>query len=191
VQYNSFVDRQDFGFVTLVDIPNSERILFSDKGWDGSADKFAPHLEGLLSWRPPTAGVAAGTFVRISGVEGDSLVSTRGSVSRTGHFRLGNGGDQIFAFQGSVDKPIFIYGLQNNNDSNGHPTETTFVPPFLLPGTTYLELFEIKNTAYSGPTIGTRQELLQAISNSANWYKKRSFDYNDEQRFDPSAFIIS
>ncbi|MGK7928614.1 MAG: ExeM/NucH family extracellular endonuclease [Spirulina sp.] len=151
-----------FAFVLLTDITIGTEIFFTDNGVFSNGS--FRQTEGILKY-VASADLAAGTVIEFTGVGGDFTVESNG-------FALSTSGDQIVAYQGTVNNPTFIYAL--NNESSGWQSDatssnTSALPTGLTEGTSAIALNEIDNAVYTGTTTGTKAELLAAISNTANW----------------------
>ncbi|PKL33680.1 MAG: hypothetical protein CVV40_00490, partial [Planctomycetes bacterium HGW-Planctomycetes-2] len=125
--------------------------------------------EGGVQYTFPAA-TPAGTVVSMAG----PFTSAGWSVNNTGlgtAFALATAGDQILAFQGLATAPAFIYALNTGGGgwTDATSSNTTALPPGLTPALTALDLAvpELDNSFYSGPTSGTKSQLLAAISNPA------------------------
>ncbi|MEM1426888.1 MAG: hypothetical protein AAGF75_10095, partial [Cyanobacteria bacterium P01_H01_bin.130] len=100
-------------FITLVDIPASEEIRFTDRGWRDPENDFftGSGFDGVAIWTAPAAGVPAGTIVTINTNSGGAATGgAPGTVSGGANINLANagvGGDQVIAFQQAmgVDTP--------------------------------------------------------------------------------------
>jgi hypothetical protein len=163
VMYNADASPSDtVAFVALVDIPAGEQINFTDNGWTSSNSWRTG--EGVQTYTAPAGGLSKGTVV--------TLQLTAPSLT------LGTGGDQIIAYQGAS---TMIAAL--NNDGNGvwqaNATSgaTSALPQGLVNGTTAVALVEIDNARYNGVLTGSRDELLAAINNNANWERNDTTAY--------------
>lgn len=159
IQYNAD-GTDDFAFVTLVDIPASEVIFFTD-----NEENSLTGGEGTIEWTAPAGGVACGTIVTIT----TAPSATTGSVSETNDVNFASGGDAILAYQGSAGTPTHIAALSNDGGSWGGAADGN-LPGGLTDGTDAVALVEIDNAIYNGTTtIGTRAALLSAINDPTNW----------------------
>ncbi|MCA9936989.1 MAG: Ig-like domain-containing protein, partial [Anaerolineales bacterium] len=155
-----------FAFVTLVDLDTGTEIRFTDSGWT-AADAFRC-CEGAYKYTAPAA-IAAGTVITFPSadftVDNDAIVGTNGLA-------LSTSGDQILAFQGASDTPTFVYALNSEGtgwQADATSSNTSALPLGLTDETSAVALIEIDNAVYTGTTTGTRDALLAAISNPANW----------------------
>ncbi len=167
-------DPDSLAFVTLAPINAGEIIRFTDSGWIASGSFRAN--EGGIQYTFPAA-TPAGTVVSMAG----PFTSAGWSVNNTGlgtAFALATAGDQILAFQGAASTPSFIYALNTGGGgwTDASSSNTTALPPGLTPALTALDLAvpELDNSFYSGPTSGTKSQLLATISNPANWTRSDS-----------------
>ncbi|MGD1702130.1 DUF4347 domain-containing protein [Dapis sp. BLCC M229] len=163
VQYNA--DGTDnFKFVALVDIPASEEIKFTDKGWLGDNSGFRTS-EGIVTWTAPAGGISAGTIVEIDNTPSASVGTVSGSS-----LNFAATGDQIIAYQGT-NTPIAA--LNNEGaatwQADATSTTTSALPQGLVNGTNAVAINEIDNVIYTGITTGDNATLLAAINDSANW----------------------
>lgn len=172
----------NFAWVALTDIAANTAINFTDSSWQGTSFRTTEHLDaaggGPLTWSH-TNSLAAGSVVSYSG-----KVSNIWSVGvATGSFlNLSNDGDQIFAFQGTVSSPDFIYGLQFahatgiiNAPAVSSSTNTTNVPGGLsVTGASMVNIGNFDNGYYSGPKTGSKEELLSAMADTSNWTRNNS-----------------
>lgn len=155
VGYGADTGIKSFAFVLLTDLSN-ETIFFTDNGWT-AAGAFRGG-EGVVSYFVPT-GTPIGTVVTISGLTAALNPSTSG--------------DQILAYTGSAAAPTFLFAVDfadGNATYAGDATSsnTSAVPTGLSFGDTALA-FATDNAAYTGPTGGTRAQVLAAIADEANW----------------------
>ncbi|MDY6805831.1 MAG: DUF4347 domain-containing protein [Cyanobacteriota bacterium] len=163
VQYNA--DGTDnFKFVALVDIPESEEINFTDNGW--KSDNTFRTGEGIITWTAPAGGISAGTVVEIDTTPSASV----GIVSEQSDLNFAASGDQILAYQGTDS---FIAALNNKGvatwQADSTDTNTSVLPSGLTDGTNAVAINEINNAKYTGVTTGDKTTLLAALNNSANW----------------------
>ncbi|MGF1455969.1 MAG: ExeM/NucH family extracellular endonuclease [Alphaproteobacteria bacterium] len=159
-----------FSFVALTDIPAGEEIFFTDNGvFDDGGFRLN---EGIIRWVAPN-DVAAGTVIAFTGVGG--AFTTAG-----GSFALSTSGDQVFAFQGTTDNPTFLFAVQTNSTQfqvGADDAQQSALPPGLVVGETAVAVgagagaeSEFDNSTYNGAvTSGTKEELLAAIADAANW----------------------
>ena len=171
----NFGNPDEFAFVTLVDIDAGTEVIFTDNGWF-AAGGFR-ETESSFTWTAP-AFIAAGTVI-------NPAVS---SVA------LAASGDQIIAYQGDHNAPIFVAAI-NSEGSNGLGiwqtdavnSNASALPTGLVDGMTAIALSEIDNAIYSGTTSGTRAALLAAINNPANWTGSNA----DRQIMPTEAFTVT
>src|SRR5690606_14505826 len=151
----NFDDPDELTFVALVDLPAGTAITFTDNGWFG-AGGFRTG-EGTFTYTAP-ANVPAGTVV--------TLTAPLGGIA------FAAAGDQILVYQGPAEAPSFVYALNSEGTSwpaDATDTNTSALPAGLVDGATAVALAEVDNAVYAGPTSGTRETLLAAISDPANW----------------------
>lgn len=145
-----------FAFVALVPLPAGTTIQFTDNGWMGAGGFRAN--EGVFTYTAPAGGVAVGEVVTVNEPTGPSFSTS---------------GEQLLAYQGTADNPTFIYGLNDEGPAEWQAdalnSNTSALPAGLVNGSTAVAVNEADNVAYTGPTSGTRTDLLTAIGNPANW----------------------
>lgn len=100
-------DPDRFAFVNWVAIPNLTKINFTDNAWTAASGPLATN-ENTAVWQNNTGStIAAGTVIAFeNGLGFDLGILLSGSMSG-----IGNGGENIFAYQGPSCNPSFIYGL--------------------------------------------------------------------------------
>ncbi len=162
VQYNA--DGTDnFAFVALTDIADTETIIFTD-----NEENDLTGGEGTIVWTPPTGGITCGTVVTIN----TSPSASVGSVSETNDLNFAASGDSIIAYQGTAATPTFIAALNNEGATGGAfgGGNGTQLPAGLTNGTDAVDLIEVDNAAYNGTVLtGTRSVILAAINDYNNW----------------------
>jgi len=170
----------DFSFVLLVDIVSSTEINFTDKGWITSSNSFRSG-EGMVTFTASTA-YSAGDVLSLSGNSSE--------FSYTTNIKLGVGGDQIIAFQGTLASPTLISAAQTNSlywQTGSINQRESNLPSGLTNGTTAVAAGkgigsddEWDNIWYSGSiTAGSKNELLAQIGNQDNWSGKNNASYYD------------
>lgn len=155
VGYGADAGVKSFAFVLLADLAG-QTLYFTDNGWL-AAGGFRAN-EGTVSYTVP-ADATIGTVVTISGL--------------TGMLNPSASGDQILAYTGSAANPTFLFALNFADGktafaSDATSSNTSAVPTGLTAGATALA-FGDDNGAYTGPTTGSRAEILAAIADAKNW----------------------
>ncbi|MEN8005740.1 MAG: T9SS type A sorting domain-containing protein [Candidatus Krumholzibacteriota bacterium] len=166
-----------FAFVALTTIDAGTEISFTDNGWRNTT--VFRIGEGVVTYTVPAGGLAAGTVVYMPGVDGG--------------FNLSSSGDQIFAFEGSIDgggvlTGTLLYGYHDNGtawEADATSSNTSALPA-ALSGANVAMALEMDNYSYTGPTTGTAAELLAAINNPANWTGN-----NSTQPVFPTSFTVN
>lgn len=148
---------KSFAFVLLDSALAGQTISFTDNGWF-AAGGFRSN-EGTASFVVPT-GATLGQVFTISNL--------------TGQFNPSTAGDQILAYVGSAANPTFLFAVDfaDGNSTwaaDATSSNTSAVPFGLANGVSALAFFPLDNAAYSGPTAGTKAQILANIANSANW----------------------
>lgn len=139
-------------FVALVDVPAGTTLGITDEGWKSTGGFRSG--ESHLSWTAPAGGITAGTVINLSLSD------------------LSNSGDQITLYEGSASSPTPLFAVNDDGSSwasNATSSNNSALPAGLSNGATAVALNEKDNYAYTGPTTGTKAELLAAIANKANW----------------------
>jgi hypothetical protein len=174
---------KSIALVTWVDIAPATVISFTDNGWLSPEGVFRVS-EGIANW---TAGVAAAA---------GSVIILPGAM---GNFNLSTGGDQVFAFQGSIDGAgaltgTLIFGINNNGagvwQATASDSNTSALPTVLNVAGGNLALNEVDNAQYTGPrsNFANIASAKSAALNLANW----SFsDTNQIGVLDGTAFTFS
>ena len=150
-------DPDQFLFVPLVDLSAGTQIKFTDNGWNGSA---LTTNEGTFTWTASSA-INKGTIV---------------SVNPTA-IAFGTSGDQIFAYQGAANAPVFIFGLTTNNWVTGNISASTSRRPSALSvGSTAIAFSnEIDNGFYNQVSnTGTKAQHLANIANVSKWTRSNN-----------------
>ncbi|MEO1571655.1 MAG: endonuclease [Bacteroidota bacterium] len=164
-------DPDAFAFAALSPLAEGTELRFTDNGWQARGGFRAS--EGTFIYTVPSGGLDPGTVVSVEGPSGVSFSAS---------------GDQVLAYVGSEDTPSFLYALNVEGDvwqANATSSNTSALPPGLLNGRTALAVDERDNVTYDGPIMGSRSELLAAISDPENW----SGSDSDRQSF-PAAFTV-
>lgn len=163
-------DPDQTAFVALNTIPAGEVIRFTDSGWQSGGGFRA--TEGGIQFTVAT-DLLPGTVVdRTTPFTAGGWSVNNAGVGTSG-FALATSGDQILAFQGDAAAPVFIYALNvRSNWGNATSSNTSALPAGLTDGVNAVAITGAnENAYYSGPTEGTPEEILAAISNAANWTK--------------------
>lgn len=104
------VANDGFSVAAWVPLPPNTAIIFTDKGFDGEV---LLDNENALVWANTTeTTIAAGTVFKIGGPEfGDGEGTDLGDVLYGDMGGISQNGDNIFAIQGSLAEPHWLYGL--------------------------------------------------------------------------------
>jgi hypothetical protein len=179
-----------FAWVALASIPSNTVISFTDSSCSNNQFYWSEHLEEgsqeagkggpLLWWHSQT--LTPGAVVRF-----DSAAASWSVGTASNHYpNFSAGGDQIFAYTGTIVRSIFtpgdyqgdagaatfLYGLDFGNAGwgIGAGTSCSHVPAGLSTGAfTAVYVDDRDNGYYSGIQTGTVSELKRAIANPANW----------------------
>lgn len=185
IGYQSDGGDGDIQFVTLYDMPATS-IQFTDKGWL-SSNVFRSG-EGTLTWTPDTAFVPAGTVVDLVYDSGNSWIASTGSVTESdAGFSLSTAGDQIIAFQGSIDGNDALAGTivaaLDYDSPNGWDTGTSLsanesaLPLGLADNDTAVSFTHKDNGFYdcsAAPASGTADDLRAAMADVDNWTRSNT-----------------
>ncbi|HYC27509.1 MAG TPA: hypothetical protein VEB42_01820, partial [Chitinophagaceae bacterium] len=191
VGYNADAVYDDFTFVLLKNISASTTINFTDFGWCSDINGFQkPNpcglstgavTDGAITWTA-TSALPSGTQVTIQ--SRTMLTATVGTVTGllatsslpTDYMTLATGGDQIFAFQGTLTSPTLIAGISMDGAWLASLTQCQFTSsqsalPSQLNSTNSIAIVpEVDNAAYNcSITTTTPAELRSAVLNLANW----------------------
>ncbi|TXD54279.1 MULTISPECIES: T9SS type A sorting domain-containing protein [unclassified Polaribacter] len=163
--------QEQFTFVTFKDLEQETEIFFTDEEADGSSTIGAG--EGTVKYTTPTGGVLAGTV--ISGNSNGS--ATNFTPTTDGSLILGNSGDGILAYQGSLGNVTsFLHAVGKDESHIGSfPINTLTSSDYLLLGG--------DDGSYSGITTGTMADLFAAINEVTNWTVSSSADINPISSF--------
>lgn len=115
------------------DIPNGTAIIFTDKAWDGTA---LLANENALVWVNNTgAALPAGTVFIIGGPAfGNGTGTSIGTIVSGELSGLSQNGDNLFALQGALQAPHWLYGLSYPTgwiESGTVTNSTSYLPPVL------------------------------------------------------------
>jgi hypothetical protein len=186
----AYTDNPDqFSFVFLRDVEKGTKITFTDAGWNLSTESFINN-ESFVYYTA-SQDYKAGSIITWNRDNYTSEFSYTNNWCFD-HMSLSAAGDQCFAFQGDTTSPKFIFALQTNStvyQTSMLPSENlnvnneevsvyrmSNVPAGLTEGFTAISVGqssyaddEYDNVWYVGPTSGTKEEIVLAVSNSANW----------------------
>ncbi|MDO9392085.1 MAG: FlgD immunoglobulin-like domain containing protein [bacterium] len=160
-----------FAFVLLVPADAGTQITFTDCGWKSDSLIFRAG-EGAVTYTAPSA-LTAGTVIIYDSTNAafSDFAKYTGTII-TSSLLLATDGDQLLAFQGGDSLPSFLYAVNDTGtewQANAWSSRTSALPAGLVNGQTAVALSHYDNYAYNGITTGTKEELLSAIGDSANW----------------------
>jgi len=191
----------DFSFFTLVDIPGSEVIYFTEEGRNGFSNSWMGFDEGHFSWTAPSGGVLAGTVIYINESSNNTFTASTGVVSAllSGLSWSLDGGDQVLAYQSSTGarpaSPTFIAGVHGEYFSTCYDASTGWstscagprysaLPTGLTNGVDCVALFpgitEQDNARYIGTLVGDPAYLRELINDYTNWIAYDDLPYEIE-----------
>ena len=185
-----------FAFVTWVDISNNTYIKFTDNGFLASSSANGTNNgrggENFVIWRNNTgSNITAGTVITIIDNSGTASANV-GTIVSGGLTGISNGGDQIFAYQGTATSGInpdwttnanpttfngtILFGLNFGANwlSTGTPSSNTSYLPTQLNVTNGNIAFTTASTS-RGEYTGSRssQAILSdykaLVNNTSNW----------------------
>jgi hypothetical protein len=163
-----------FAIVTLVDIPDTTAIHFTDNEWTGAALNTG---EGSATWTNDTGGtIGEGTVLIFTSVSGTPAVNL-GAVSGGGSsFNFGASDEIVWAYLGTVTVPTtFLSAIANDDIGSGGGT---LAGTGLTVGTTAIEgddggFIDDDVLVYDGPnncdSITKVQCQMQIADVSSNW----------------------
>lgn len=195
VGYNSGGVADSFSFVLLTNVAAGTNIHFTDLGWCSGVDingfqKLNPcpaqpngsgaASDGAITWSTATA-LPCGTQVVVSCMSG--LWASVGSVTgllatlndASVYMNLSTGGDEIFAFQGTLTSPTLIAGINMNGAWDASLGQCEYnssksTLPSALAANNLVISPEVNNAVYNGSVVSNSPAILRAaILNAANW----------------------
>ena len=185
IGYQSDGGDGEIRFVTLYDMPATS-IQFTDKGWL-SSNVFRSG-EGTLTWTSDAAFIPAGTVVDLIHDSGNTWIASTGSVDESdAGFSLSTAGDQVIAFQGSIDGSGALAGTivaaLNYDSPDGWDTGTSLsanesaLPLGLIDNDTAVSFTHKDNGFYdcsAAPISGTADDLRAAMADASNWTRNNT-----------------
>ncbi|MEM9896962.1 MAG: hypothetical protein AAF789_11385 [Bacteroidota bacterium] len=188
-------DPDEISFVVLRDIEAGTEIKFTDRGWLFPEYEWttAPQSrEGVRMWTAGVGGITAGTVITLGMNPTYALTGTNTRVLGTFDW-IAN--ETVIAYQGPEESPRFIAAINATELNGSWPSSIGSQDfdselPRIFPGenlgnrTTALA-FDAEHGYYSGSTSGfaSKEDLLRAIHDPANWTITRTDDRTD---FDPT-----
>ena len=193
---NGTVQDDEFSFILLKDITTNTVIRFTDFGWltAGGFQTANPCgantgaiNDGIITWTA-SSNLSCGTQVRIRCKY--TLQASTGTVTGTqatnnnasAYISIANGGDQIFAYQGTHASPTLVAGISINKAWDAALTSCFFssnssvLPSALSSGANNAAISIAVNANYNCTvTAGSPASILAAINNPANWNKDNTF----------------
>ncbi len=165
----------DFSFVLLEDVLPNTVIKFTDDGWT-TAEAFRGS-EDVVIWNSGTTSLPAGTHIRVYEDTSNNPLTTFGTVSGSLP-ALSSSGDQLIAYQGDHTSPVLLGALHMNGgwDAEASSSNTSILPAALTEGFHAMAIDpEVDNAMYNMSVVtGTKEQLLAAIYNPANWLTDNS-----------------
>lgn len=191
---NGATQNDEFSFVLLRDIAAGTTINFTDFGWtDGNVFQTANPCgantgaisDGILLWTAASA-MTCGTEVRVRckfspTASAGTITPTQATSSNpAAYLSLANGGDQVFAYQGTHAAPAFVAAISINKTWDASLTNCFFssnssrLPAGLA--TANAEITLGVNAKYNCVvTNDLAANIRTAINNNANWNKDNTF----------------
>jgi len=193
------VAEEEFAWVPLVDIPAGTRINFTDSSYGSVEDglfydmfRWSEHLDseggGPLTWSH-SEDVAAGTVIKLLVEERFEIYYWNIGWHSGSQPHLSSSGEQLFAYQGDIventddgygnyvgdySNTNMIYGINWANfgwaESGSGSTNDSYIPNGLSTSdNTAVHLGYENNYYYEGPLEGSREYLLEQVSQTGNW----------------------
>jgi hypothetical protein len=176
-----------FGFgPVLVDVPKGISFVLTDNSWKGDLQGWRS-TEGSVAFIVGPEGLQRGDVIVWDGT-GSSTAAGGGDVSAgewvvNGQFNPSSTGDTLLVYEVvNSDPPLFIFGLSYSSSGWIEDTTTTatgqldsaastssVLPTSLQEGRTAIALAHKDNVHYSGPTSGSREELLLSVASVSFW----------------------
>jgi HYR domain/Secretion system C-terminal sorting domain len=193
---NGLAQDDEFSFILLKDISAGTVIRFTDFGWLSTnvfqtANTCGPNTgainDGIITWTA-SANMTCGTQVRIKCKY--TLQATAGTVTGiqvcsnnpAAYLSLANGGDQIFAYQGTQVAPAFIAGISINKAWDVSlincffSSNSSVLPAALSAGANNTAVTGGINAKYNCTVTNALPPLLiAAINNPSNWQTDNTF----------------
>ncbi len=171
VGYNSNAPKS-VALVLLNDVPVGAQLMMTDNAYLGSAFKTT---EGAVTFTASSA-LPRGTVLVWT-------AAAKGWTNTSGSFALSISGDNIVLMSGSLAAPSRFHYALTYNVAFDAPSSTLTSNQCALPATlaakqTALALSKLKGGLYNGPTGGSREELLAAISDPDRWTQSDTVVYD-------------
>jgi endonuclease I len=145
-------DPDEFSLLLLNDVKEAVDIYVTDNGFDGNSLRTT---ENVVYYTVPEGGLPAGTVLDYPSKSTPNLWK-----SYSGSLALSVDGDQLIVFTGSPSNPTFLYALNYKNNSWSAPGSVK---------STVVAFIHFDDMIYNGPKNGTKEQMLQFLSNSSNW----------------------
>ncbi len=171
VGYNSNAPKS-VALVLLNDVRAGAQLLMTDNAYLGSAFKTT---EGVVTFTA-SAALPRGTVLVWT-------AAATGWTNTSGSFALSIAGDNVVLLSGSLAAPSRFYYALTYNAAFDAPSSTLTasqcaLPAILAAAQTALALPRLKGGRYNGPTMGSRKELLAAISDPGLWTQNDAVVYD-------------
>jgi endonuclease I len=167
VGYNSITPRS-VALVLLNDMRAGANFSMTDNAYNGTA---LQKTEGVVTFTA-NATLPRGTVL--------VWTTTATGWSTSTAFALSSNGDNVLLYSGTPLAPRFHYALTYNVAFDAPAlvlnASQCALPATLTAGKTALALPKFKGGRYSGPTVGSRDELLASISNPSGWTQSDTVD---------------
>jgi len=185
VSINSSGDSDNFAFVLLRSVTAGTNISFTDCGWNEASGFTAFPGDSHFVWTA-SSSLSEGTVVTITTNNGNTLPQANTGNTSGSNMLISIAGDQLFAYQGTVDTPSFIAGINFNQNSTSQPGDdfdgasvsnsTTALPAKLTIGVNAIQIYDVStfaeevNSIYGGIILdGTKLSLMDAVNDIDNW----------------------
>jgi len=181
----------DLAFVALVHIAATDTIFITDKAWNGlELGKGGAFLagEGILTWKAPAAGVAAGTVVTLNNLSIASRGASLGTLSASGSFNLSGDGETVYAYQGEAAAPtgfLAIIATQTTDATTGTGLGTSHIVYL----TNNVDVAAFTGSRCDQPSFAA---YLTSIATPAKWATEDGpGDQHNDLPFAPTAFTLA
>eukprot|EP00526_Cylindrotheca_closterium_P006820 CAMPEP_0113637648 /NCGR_PEP_ID=MMETSP0017_2-20120614/19713_1 /TAXON_ID=2856 /ORGANISM="Cylindrotheca closterium" /LENGTH=752 /DNA_ID=CAMNT_0000548699 /DNA_START=205 /DNA_END=2463 /DNA_ORIENTATION=+ /assembly_acc=CAM_ASM_000147 len=155
----------EIALVALQDLPANLELYLTDDAWTGNGFRGS---EGTVKLIVPDSGITKGSFFGFGDETSLPYASSWSQVS--GSLALSTQGDALAVYCKPTESTFnFLAALSLSGSwvSSGFSSTNGALPPGLEQANTALSHRD--NYQYVGPTSGSRNELISAIGDEANW----------------------
>ena len=165
--YNNANNKKEISFLATVSLPEGLELYITNLGW---RDNNEFHVLGqIMKYTVPRGGLSAGSVFVWTGTY------TNGFTMNTGtSFDFNANNEQLFIFIGSVDNPIFIFGLHygpNGWKTSGKVADRgeSYLPAQLSGKALLLDGSNYGSAKYTGSSSYTLAITIENLKNKSNW----------------------